>query len=148
MAEVYIRYFCESCPLADECSDASWKKTKQCQSWVSEEEVMQLVRLHLTRSGHHSHHDHLAIQDILAQVVVQSEQVPKEWFDEARPKRQRTEAEPIQPVQLPPPPPARLPMQVMMRPLNDEETRWSSGGPSSRTCWTPWRDQPLLRPML
>ena len=48
-------WYVQACPLAEECSKASWAKTSGCASWESEEHCRQLVYDHLRRSSLHWH---------------------------------------------------------------------------------------------
>ena len=54
MAAGRVRFFSARCPLADECSEAAWKRTGGCSSWTSEEEARHKLLEHLLRSGRHA----------------------------------------------------------------------------------------------
>ena len=46
-------WYVQGCPLAEECSKASWAKCQSCASWESEEHCRTLVFDHLRRSSLH-----------------------------------------------------------------------------------------------
>jgi hypothetical protein len=91
MSRVY--YFAQACPLAHECSTASWKKA-HCWGWTIEEAQSMLMQ-HLCKSGLHSHRSRAEKEDIvhsysfacdLSDEVLQSDEEECEEPERKRPK--------------------------------------------------------------
>ena len=72
----FTRYFFRECPRNWECSAASWNRTNECESFENEDDARARLLLHLTRSGHHSHHSLCKLQDSFNNAEISREQVP------------------------------------------------------------------------
>ena len=111
----FARWYIAECPLAVECSKASWDRCTKCTSWKSADECKEKLRQHLQRSSHHSHNSEEVVQNALDIAIVETEEVPAHWFQEEKNKeeeeierRQQKQQRPIgAPAEQPLPPPKR-----------------------------------------
>lgn len=85
------RFYMDACVLRDECSAASWGRTRKCQSFEGVDDVIANYKRHLMTSEKHYHRTEEEIDDVVSNVVVLEEEVPSDWFAspaEPHPKRQ------------------------------------------------------------
>ena len=77
----YTRWYIPECPCKEECSKASWDRTKGCQSWVSEEEARGNIYRHLRSSSLHWHtaeSDHREIVNTMVTIFVEDVECEEE----------------------------------------------------------------------
>ena len=90
----HTRYIIESCPLSDECSAASWKKMRKCQSWISPADAREkLLKDHLEASSlHYNSHNRDELRNLAEWSEVNEEEVDAQWFckaEDVEPKRKK-----------------------------------------------------------
>jgi len=91
MAQRFPCWWVKGCPLEASCSPQSWKRTRSCTSWESEDEARDLLRHHLQTSSNHQDidgDDAALEQAVLAANVVYQE---VEWSEQQQQKKQRAE---------------------------------------------------------
>ena len=84
------RYFIETCPLADECTAASWHRTYNCQSYESEEDCKQKLLRHLRKSCHHWHRDEEELQAYVDMATVHTDEWDNAYFTAKDEKKKDT----------------------------------------------------------
>ena len=92
-------WYVEGCPLAEQCSKASWAKCHNCTSWESEDHCRNLVFDHLRRSSLHYHDPIEEHREIAAQVQV----LEALWEYEEDTEEHGDKRKPVGEASMPPP---------------------------------------------
>lgn len=81
----FMRFYFKKCPLADECSQQSWKKTHGCESYESAFDARDSLWKHLTNSGYHYKRSYQNLLDTVRSATVAEEKIPGHNFPKGPP---------------------------------------------------------------
>jgi hypothetical protein len=109
----------QCCRLRECGTPKAWKRLRGCQSFTDGESVLKHLKWHLVNSIQH-YADPAEVDILLETVDVETEELPKSWFDDAPP-------EPMPPADAPP-------LHVLAKRRRGADASGNQGGASSSSA--------------